>query len=305
MKTIEFTGITEIMTTPHLPALVAHRGLRNEYPENTIPAIQAALAIPEISGVEFDVELTKDGKLAVIHQETVAANNDFHAVEIANRDLARDWVRERTLSEVQTLDAGSWMSPRFSEIKVPSLEEVLALPWNNTRAFIELKDATYWNSVRDLKRPAEVVEAVIPHLESFQGLHSIISFNPEILALVSKRFPDTPLVLALWTEWTQRVEEAIKVAKACGATAISLPHSMVLSDGAWITLSRMHSLEIHTYPVSPARNDPQFEHWTPATQHSNWDALAQAGVDSILSDFARETVEYFSMRSRMSPSKHL
>ena len=281
------------MITNHPPSIIAHRGLRNEYPENTVASLQAALAIPEISGIEFDVELTKDGNLAVLHQETVAPNNDFVAVEIAKRDLVRDWVRERTLAEVQTLDAGSWMDPRFSAVKVPSLEEVLSLPWNNTRAFIELKDATFWNPVRDTTRPAEVVAAAIPHLTRFHAPHSIISFNPAILALTAEKCPDTPLVLALWTEWTGKVEEAINVAKSCGASAISLPHFMILSDLSWITLSRLAALEIHTYPVSPARDDPQFDNWTAVTQHEDWKALAQAGIDSILSDFAADTVEFF------------
>jgi glycerophosphoryl diester phosphodiesterase len=265
------------MTETRRPSIIAHRGLRNKYPENTIASLEAALRIPRISGIEFDVELTKDGKLAVLHQETVAPTSDFLALDIANRDLLRDWVRERPLSEVQRLDAGSWMDARFSEIRVPSLEEVLALPWNSTRAFIELKDATFWNPSRDPLRAAEVVSAAIPLLAKFQAQYSVISFNPEILSRISERFPHTPLVLALWTEWTGRVAEAVKVGKACGASAISL----------------QNSLEVHSYPVSPARDDPQFQLWTAETQYDDWRELARAGVDAIISDFGAETAEYF------------
>ncbi len=255
-------------------------------------AIMAALNVPEISGVEFDVELTENRKLAVLHQETVAPDIDFTRLEIANRDLIRDWVCERSLAEVQTLDAGSWMDTRFSKEKVPSLEEVLALPWNNTRAFIELQDATFWNPIRDKQRPTEMVNAALPLLNHFKSPHSIISFNPEILAILSEKCPQTPLILALWTEWTGRAEEALRVAKSCGASALSLPHSMVLTDPAWLTLARQHSLEVHSYPVSPARDDPQFQDWTAATQHDDWSALARVGVDAILSDFGVETVEF-------------
>jgi glycerophosphoryl diester phosphodiesterase len=281
------------MTETRRPSIIAHRGLRNKYPENTIASLEAALRIPRISGIEFDVELTKDGKLAVLHQETVAPTSDFLALDIANRDLLRDWVRERPLSEVQRLDAGSWMDARFSEIRVPSLEEVLALPWNSTRAFIELKDATFWNPSRDPLRAAEVVSAAIPLLAKFQAQYSVISFNPEILSRISERFPHTPLVLALWTEWTGRVAEAVKVGKACGASAISLPYSMILADLSWVPLSHQNSLEVHSYPVSPARDDPQFQLWTAETQYDDWRELARAGVDAIISDFGAETAEYF------------
>ena len=48
-----------------------HRGCSRTMPENTIPAFLACAKLPGITGIEFDVHLTKDGELVVIHDETL------------------------------------------------------------------------------------------------------------------------------------------------------------------------------------------------------------------------------------------
>ena len=50
--------------------IYAHRGSSGTHPENTIAAFHEAARLP-IHGVEFDVHLTKDGELVVIHDETI------------------------------------------------------------------------------------------------------------------------------------------------------------------------------------------------------------------------------------------
>jgi glycerophosphoryl diester phosphodiesterase len=48
-----------------------HRGCSRYMPENTIPAFLACAKLPGITGIEFDVHLSKDGELVVIHDETL------------------------------------------------------------------------------------------------------------------------------------------------------------------------------------------------------------------------------------------
>ena len=50
--------------------IFAHRGLSSIYPENTLIAFEKALEY-EIDGIETDVQLTKDGELVIIHDETL------------------------------------------------------------------------------------------------------------------------------------------------------------------------------------------------------------------------------------------
>ena len=53
-----------------VPGVIAHRGFAARYPENTLPALDAALALGA-DGVEFDVQFTRDAQPVVLHDETL------------------------------------------------------------------------------------------------------------------------------------------------------------------------------------------------------------------------------------------
>ena len=276
--------------SPPTITIIAHRGLRHEHPENTRDAIAAALRCLGIRGVEFDVELTCDRQPVVLHQETVVPDERLSRIGPASRDFtSRDWVIEVDAATVSKMDAGSWMGDRFAHLKVPSLKEVLDLPWEGRTAYIELKDATFWGR-RDLSRPGEVIAATLPVLRSFGGPMNVFSFNPEILRLLRKEMPEVPTTLALWTEWRSKVSEAIAEAKGCGASTVSLPDVLVLENPAWVREAHERGVALHVYPVSPARGEPEFLNWTPESQIEKWFELHRLGVDAIISDFGRETV---------------
>ena len=94
---------------------VAHRGYSAIAPENTLPALAAAV-LAGATFVEFDVRTTADGVPMVIHDRTVDRTTD-----------GRGAVWELTFDELRALDAGSWFSPAYAETRVPLLGEVLDL----------------------------------------------------------------------------------------------------------------------------------------------------------------------------------
>lgn len=96
------------------PLIVAHRGLLQVAPENTLANFRACLELR--LGFEFDVQRTKDGHLICIHDSTVDRTTNQTGK-----------VSELTLAEVKQLDAGSWFDPRFAGEPVPTVEEVLQL----------------------------------------------------------------------------------------------------------------------------------------------------------------------------------
>lgn len=49
----------------------AHRGCSQRYPENTITSFSKAMEIPGLTGIELDIQMTKDGEIVVIHDERV------------------------------------------------------------------------------------------------------------------------------------------------------------------------------------------------------------------------------------------
>lgn len=53
----------------------AHRGFKGKYPENTMLAFKKAIEAGA-DGIEFDVHLSKDGELVIIHDEFLDRTSD-------------------------------------------------------------------------------------------------------------------------------------------------------------------------------------------------------------------------------------
>lgn len=116
------------------PIPIAHRGLLRHAPENTLPAFAACLELG--MGFELDIRTTKDGHLVVIHDDNVQRTTNG-----ASRS-----VRDMTLDELQQLDAGHWFDSAYAGVRVPTLEETLALVRERKRGptiiALNVKDVT-------------------------------------------------------------------------------------------------------------------------------------------------------------------
>src|SRR5690606_16349844 len=78
--------------------------------------------------IEMDVQLSRDGALVIMHDETVDRTTD-----------GTGKVSEMDLEEIRALDAGSWKSQEFAGEKVPVLEEVLEIMPRNIWLNIHIK----------------------------------------------------------------------------------------------------------------------------------------------------------------------
>jgi glycerophosphoryl diester phosphodiesterase len=90
--------------------IIAHRGLDETYPENTVIAFKAALE--KGYAIEIDVRGTKDDELIVLHDDTVDRTTN-----------GEGRVAQMTLAEVKALDAGSWWGEEFAGAQIPTLME--------------------------------------------------------------------------------------------------------------------------------------------------------------------------------------
>jgi len=96
------------------PLIVAHRGLLQHAPENTLAGFRACLELR--LGFEFDVQRTRDGQLVCIHDSTLPRTTN-----------GTGQVGDHTLADLRRLDAGGWFDPRFAGEKIPTIDEVLEL----------------------------------------------------------------------------------------------------------------------------------------------------------------------------------
>jgi glycerophosphoryl diester phosphodiesterase len=138
---------------PASPVNIAHRGGKYIAPENTLIGFQEGLLRAGVDVLEFDVHLTADGHLVVIHDDEVDRTTDGTGL-----------VREMTLQEIKQLDAGYEFTDddgktypyRDLGITVPTLEEVYqAFP--KTPVNIEIKEdqsgieQALWQAIKEAK----------------------------------------------------------------------------------------------------------------------------------------------------------
>jgi glycerophosphoryl diester phosphodiesterase len=119
------------------PLVVAHRGASAYAPENTLAAVDKAASMG-FSWVENDVQRTKDGKLVVIHDATLARTTNVEQVFPGRAP----WnVKDFTAREIARLDAGSWFAAGFRNARVPTLEQYLnRLTRNRQNLVLEIKN---------------------------------------------------------------------------------------------------------------------------------------------------------------------
>ncbi len=167
------------------PLVIAHRGASAYAPENTLAAFRAALALGA-DMVELDVHLTADGRLAVIHDESIDRTCD-----------GRGFICEMTLAEIQSFDAGIWRGPGFAGERVPSLEEVLAFTRGRARVNVEVK-----GGLERSRRGASAAEVVGPLLAALDASGTrnevlVSSFDAPALRAIRAAAPDLALGVLL------------------------------------------------------------------------------------------------------------
>jgi glycerophosphoryl diester phosphodiesterase len=191
------------------PLISAHRGFSAKAPENTIAALEAALAAGA-DVAEVDLRMTRDGHLVLMHDRLVDRTSDGQGP-----------VSELALDEIQRLDAGSWFRPEFAGTCVPTLEE--ALRWSAGRLgfLLELKNYP--------ERQSAFVDQVVATIEACaaQGFVLIAGFDHVTLAEVKHLRPSWPLEMI----YHCRLADPAHAARACGAALASLePEFCLPSD---------------------------------------------------------------------------
>ncbi|MBW1992680.1 MAG: glycerophosphodiester phosphodiesterase [Deltaproteobacteria bacterium] len=101
--------------------IMGHRGAPAYEPENTLRSLRRALELGA-DAVEIDLQLSKDGHLVVIHDDTVDRTTD-----------GTGRVRDLTWAELRRLDAGKGE-------RLPSLGEVVELVRGRAHLVVEIKD---------------------------------------------------------------------------------------------------------------------------------------------------------------------
>ena len=98
-----------------LPKLIGHRGVKNLKPENTLESINTAFDLG-LECVEIDVKVSKDNIPLLLHDDTLDRTTNGSGL-----------VCDFTFNQINQLDAGYFFYKSKTDIKVPSLRNVLDL----------------------------------------------------------------------------------------------------------------------------------------------------------------------------------
>lgn len=161
------------------PVIIAHRGASRYAPENTFSAFQLALDQGS-DAVEFDVQLSSDKSVVVMHDPTLDRTTD-----------GSNLVRHHSLAVLKTLNAGHAYGSEFPDEKIPTLKEVFAKFGSSIFYNIELKNTS---------TPFDDLPSIVAPLIENSGLADqilISSFNPFALHKTEKILPDVKKGLLL------------------------------------------------------------------------------------------------------------
>ncbi|MGN9164321.1 glycerophosphodiester phosphodiesterase [Tissierellaceae bacterium HCP3S3_D8] len=89
----------------------AHRGFKGKYPENTMLAFKKAVE-EKADGIEFDVQLSKDGEIVIIHDETLDRTTN-----------GTGFVKDYTVEELMALDASYNEEQDYGFNPIPTLRD--------------------------------------------------------------------------------------------------------------------------------------------------------------------------------------
>lgn len=178
----------------------AHRGCSQRYPENTMIAFEKAAAIKNLTGIELDIQLTKDGELVVIHDERVDRTTE-----------GIGFVRDYALSQLKKLHIYAGDNPTQS---IPTMEEVFDLLETRLKSGlklnIELKNSVY---------PYDGMEEKIVAMVHKRGLQKAVvysTFYAKSLEKLKAFDPDAELGIL-----DSKVSDCIyKLKGRCGAEAL-------------------------------------------------------------------------------------
>ncbi|KAA0931655.1 glycerophosphodiester phosphodiesterase [Streptomyces apricus] len=150
--TTALLGAVVVITAPTAHAdpgtdrtrIVAHRGASAQAPENTLAAVDRAARLG-FSWVENDVQRTKDGKLVVIHDDSLARTTDVEQV-FPGRSPWK--VKDFTAAEIARLDAGSWFDARYKGARVPTLKQYMnRVSRNHQKLVLEIKNPALYPGI--------------------------------------------------------------------------------------------------------------------------------------------------------------
>ena len=174
------------------PRLCAHRGFSTVAPENSLPALGAAVALGA-EEIEFDIWSTSDGVLVSSHDSTL---------ERVSTGTGR--IYEHTYAELLELDFGVKHGERFAGLKIPTFEEILKKFAGRVIMNIHVK-------IWDIDAEEPMIEEIVALVRKYDCARHVyfMTTNDKIIRRVMEYAPDIPVCVG----WDGNKDDPLSMAK--------------------------------------------------------------------------------------------
>ncbi len=150
----------------HHVAVISHRGEHLHHPENTMPAFRAAVEAGA-DFIEVDVRTTSDGRLILMHNDTVDARTNGSGA-----------VKDLTFAQIRALDAGVKSGAEFAGTQIPTFDEALEFARGKIGVYVDTKRASAGDIVAAIERHDMQDHVVI--YGGFEYLKQVAALRPNL-----------------------------------------------------------------------------------------------------------------------------
>ncbi|MGL5122791.1 MAG: glycerophosphodiester phosphodiesterase [Fusobacteriaceae bacterium] len=226
----------------------AHRGASGLFPENTLVAFKKAIEMGA-KGIELDVQLSKDGVVMVMHDDTLDRTTN-----------GKGRLEKFTLEELKKLDSGFWYSKIYSKEKIPTLEEVIKKLPKNIKLNIEFKP--------DKKNTAKIAQEVYKIVEKYNYSKQVIVSSFYHQSLLEYRKLDKSIQMGMLFEYD--FINIFDYINKSGINPVSINISKDYVDEDLVKEAHSNNLKVAVYTVN--ENEEVIK-------------LKKIGVDEIFSNY--------------------
>lgn len=217
--------------------IVAHRGVHDEFPENTLDAFRRAVELGA-DAIELDVRLTADRVPIVIHY-----------VYLDGVASAPGPVFNYTFEQLQNVRVVSTDVHNAHSFKIPTLGEVLGTIGAQVGLEIEIKGPE--------PESAQIISDVLYKFKHLWERIEVTSYEPALLWYIQQQCPGLPtdLLFPRSTDWMKSdvvTYSAIHRGRLAHARAIHL-HPSQLSDET-VSAIRQFGIQVHAWDVNDERS---------------------------------------------------
>ncbi len=236
--------------------IYGHRGAKGEAPENTISGFVLA-SQNGIRHFELDVQLSKDGKLMVLHDTTVTRTTG-----------KKGRIGQFTVSELSRMDARINVTPWPSFQMIPTLDHVIDSSPQCQHFQLEVKTE---KNASQLGRLCNELDQLFQRKHFYQNA-SVTSSDTRVLKMIKQINPNIRTGLVA----EARFPNPVKKAKHLGCHHLCC--RWTIASTKTIADAKREGLDVSAWTVNRIQD---------ATH------LKQIGVDSIITDFPTSMQAYF------------